>query len=272
MALTTAVTKYGVVRGVPAANPAHTVFRGVPFAKPPIGELRFAPPQPPEKWEGEKLCDKFSASAIQRKPFEDKDVKETSEDCLYLNVWTPAESPDEKLPVMFWVHGGGFITGTGTSAEFDGESFNKRGVILVTTNYRLGALGSLALPELYERDGTSGNNGLLDVMAALRWTWANIAAFGGDPGNITVFGFSGGGMTTRMLMSSPLTRDMIQRVIVESGSGITDSDYYRPLKEKIAICQNGMKRLGWTMEDLMTRDPDEINDKLQDATIGDLEF
>ena len=272
MALTTAVTKYGVVRGVPAANPAHTVFRGVPFAKPPIGELRFAPPQPPEKWEGEKLCDKFSASAIQRKPFADRDVVETSEDCLYLNVWTPAESPDEKLPVMFWVHGGGFITGTGTSAEFDGESFNKRGVILVTTNYRLGALGSLALPELYERDGTSGNNGLLDVMAALRWTWANIAAFGGDPGNITVFGFSGGGMTTRMLMSSPLTRDMIQRVIVESGSGITDSDYYRPLKEKIAICQNGMKRLGWTMEDLMTRDPDEINDKLQDATIGDLEF
>lgn len=272
MALTTAATKCGVLRGIPGRRPSTTVFKGVPYAKPPVGDLRFAPPQPPAPWEGELLCDRYSPSAIQRKPFADPDVREISEDCLYLNIWTPAESSDERLPVLFWVHGGGFVTGCGTSPEFDGEAFNKRGVILVTFNYRLGALGYLALPELFEKHGTAGNNGLLDQIAALRWVQANIAAFGGDPDNITVFGFSAGGMSTRMLMCSPLSRDIMKRVIVESGSGITDSDYYRPLKEKLDICVRGMKRLGWTMEDLMTRDASEVFDRLQDATIGELEF
>lgn len=272
MALITAVTKYGILRGVCGKDPSNTVFKGIPYAKPPIGELRFAPPRSTDPWEGEKLCDTFSPSAIQRRPFEDRDIREISEDCLYLNIWTPAKTPDEKLPVMFWIHGGGFITGCGTSPEFDGEALNRRGVILVTFNYRLGALGYLALPELAKRDGTTGNNGLLDQIAALRWVQANINAFGGDPDNITVFGFSAGGMSTRMLMCSPLSRDIMKRVIVESGSGITDSDYYRPLEEKMEICEHGMKALGWTLSDLMTKDASEVNDKLQDATIGELEF
>lgn len=272
MAMMTAVTKYGVLKGIAGKNPSTTVFKGVPYAKPPVGDLRFAPPQPPVPWDGELLCDRYSPSAIQRKPFEDEDVKEISEDCLYLNIWTPANSINEKLPVMFWVHGGGFTTGCGTSPEFDGEALNKRGVILVTFNYRLGALGYLALSELAERDGTTGNNGLLDQIAALRWVHSNIRAFGGDPDNITVFGFSAGGMSTRMLMCSPLSRDIMKRVIVQSGSGITDSDYYRPLKEKLEICERGMKKLGWTLKDIMANDASEVCDKLQDVTIGDLEF
>ena len=225
-----------------------------------------------DPWEGELLCDHYSPSAIQRKPFEDPDVTEISEDCLYLNIWTPAKAPNEKLPVMFWIHGGGFTTGCGTSKEFDGDAFNNRGVILVTFNYRLGALGYIALPELAKRDGTTGNNGLLDQIAALKWVQANISAFGGDPDNITVFGFSAGGMSTRMLMCSPLSRDIMKRAIVESGSGITDSDYYRPLEEKMDICERGMKSLGWTLEDIMMKDASEVCDKLQDATIGELEF
>ena len=272
MALTTAYTKYGVLRGIPGKTPSNTVFKGVPYAKPPVGSLRFAPPRPVDPWEGELLCDHYSPSEIQRKPFEDPDVTEISEDCLYLNIWTPAKAPNEKLPVMFWIHGGGFTTGCGTSKEFDGDAFNNRGVILVTFNYRLGALGYIALPELAKRDGTTGNNGLLDQIAALKWVQANISAFGGDPDNITVFGFSAGGMSTRMLMCSPLSRDIMKRAIVESGSGITDSDYYRPLEEKMDICERGMKSLGWTLEDIMMKDASEVCDKLQDATIGELEF
>lgn len=272
MALNTAATKYGVVKGVAGKDPATTVFKGVPYAKPPVGSLRFAPPQAPTPWEGELLCNQYSPSSIQRRPFVDRDIKEISEDCLYLNIWTPAESTDEKLPVMFWIHGGGFTTGCGTSDEFDGEALNRHGAILVTINYRLGALGFLALPELAERDGMTGNSGLLDQIAALKWVHENIGSFGGDPDNITVFGFSAGGMSTRMLMCSPLSRGMISRIIVESGGGITDSDYYRPLEEKLDICIRGMKKLGWTLEYLMEKDPSELSDTLDDATRGDLEF
>ena len=270
MSLLTVKTQSGIVRGIPGTDSSISVFKGIPYAKPPVGALRFAPPRPVDPWEGELLCDHYGASSFQKR--REGENLEMSEDCLTLNIWTPAAAPDAKLPVMFWVHGGGFIGGTGCSSEFDGELLGRKGVILVTFNYRLGALGYLALPELAERDGTTGNSGLLDQIAALRWVKANIEAFGGDKDNITTFGFSAGGMSVRMLMCSPLSRDMISRAIVQSGSGITDSDYYRPLKEKIEICKRGMERLGWTMEDLMTRDSEEVNQKLQDATIGDLEF
>lgn len=270
MAMLTVKTNCGSVRGIPGTDPSISVFKGIPYAAPPIGTLRFAPPRPVKPWEGELLCDHYGASSLQElRPGRELEM---SEDCLTLNIWTPANSTDEKLPVMFWVHGGGFIGGTGCSPTFDGELLGKKGVILVTFNYRLGALGFLALPELAERDGATGNSGLLDQMAALRWVKTNIEAFGGDKDNITIFGFSAGGMSVRMLMSSPLSRDMISHAIVQSGSGITDSDYYRPLEEKIAICKRGMERLGWTMEDIMTRDAREVNEKLQEATIGELEF
>jgi para-nitrobenzyl esterase len=273
MALEKAVTRYGILLGETGRDERTTIFKGVPYARPPIGEFRFAPPKEPTPWKGERHCDKYSPSAIQRKPFEDPDIQEISEDCLYLNIWTPANTAADKLPVMFWLHGGGFISGCGTSPEFDGEAFNRHGVILVTINFRLGALGFLALPELTQRDGMTGNSGLLDQIAALKWVYENISAFGGDANNITVFGFSGGGMSTRMLMCSPLSRGLIRRVIVQSGGGVTDSDYYRPLSEKMAICERGMAKLGWTLDDhLMKRDAGEVADTLQDATIGELEF
>ena len=273
MAILTAVTRYGTLRGVPGTNPDTTVFKGVPYAKAPTGELRFAPPQPVDPWQGEKLCGSFAPAPIQELPSEDYNVQgEISEDCLYLNIWTPAGHAGEKLPVMFWTYGGGFQTGDGSAPETNGEAMNRRGVILVTYNYRLGALGYLALPELAERFGTTGNIGLLDQIAALRWVRENISAFGGDPDNITIFGFSAGGMSTRMLMCSPLTRGMFSRLICQSGSGITDSDYYRPLSEKMAICRRGMERLGWTIEDLYRRDAREVNAKLQEVTVGELEF
>jgi para-nitrobenzyl esterase len=272
LALTTVSTKYGALRGVLGENSGNAVFKGIPYAKPPVRALRFQPPQEPRPWEGELRCCRYAPSAIQREPFEDPEVSEISEDSLYLNVWTPASDPGEKLPVMFWLHGGGFIAGSGASREFDGAALNRHGVILVTANYRLGALGFLALPELAERDGTTGNSGLLDQVAALKWVHGNIAAFGGDPGNITVFGFSAGGMSTRMLMCSPLARGLIRRVIVQSGGGISDSDYYRPLGEKMAICRKGMDRLGWSVEDIMEREAGEVADALHDATRDQLEF
>ena len=273
MALLTALTKYGPVRGIPGRDPVSTIFRGIPYAKPPVGPLRFGPAQPADPWTEERICDRFAPAPIQHKPYVDPNVSgETSEDCLYLNIWTPAESPEEKLPVMFWTYGGGFETGTGAAPETDGEAFSRKGVILVTYNYRLGALGYLALPELAAKFGMTGNMGLLDQVAALRWVKENISAFGGDPENITIFGFSAGGMSTRMLMSSPLTRTYFSRVICQSGSGITDSDYYRPLALKIAICQRAMKKLGWTMDDLYNREALDIFDTLQEATKPELEF
>lgn len=270
MALLTANTKYGILRGVPGRNPDNTVFKGVPYAKPPVGELRFAPPQECDPWKGEWICDRYQASAIQKLRHH-PDVKELSEDCLYLNIWTPANGPDEKLPVLFWIHGGGFIAGTGNTDEFDGEALNGQGVILITINYRLGALGYLALPELETLHGNTGNNGLLDQIAALKWVYENISTFGGDPENITVFGFSAGGMSVRMLACSPLTKGMISKIIVQSGGGITDSDYYRPLEEKMEICVRAMKNLGWTLHDLMEKDACEVSETLQAETLKEME-
>ncbi|MCD8068912.1 MAG: carboxylesterase family protein, partial [Lachnospiraceae bacterium] len=270
MAMLTAETKFGVVRGVPGHNGKSTVFKGIPYAKPPVGELRFAPPVPCDPWEGELLCDHFQASPLQEGAPR-REIPVISEDCLYLNIWTPAETGEEKLPVLFWVYGGGFVTGSGTEPEFGGEALNEKGAIVVTFNYRLSVMGFLALPQLLERDGVTGNSGLRDQMSALKWVHENIAAFGGDPDNITVFGFSAGGMSTRMLAVSPMSRDMIKRIIVQSGGGVTDSDYYRPLKEKMEICERGMARLGWDMEDLRTRDGMEIMKRLQEATITELE-
>jgi para-nitrobenzyl esterase len=280
----TVPTQYGLLKGVPGRDENVTVFKGIPYARPPVGMLRFTPPQRPLPWAGVLLCDKFSASAVQHKPFGDPDVREIGEDCLYLNIWAPAgaagktgggpagrESERGNCPVMFWIHGGGFVTGCGTSPEFDGEAFARKGVILVTVNYRLGALGFLALDALKARDGTTGNYGLLDQIAALSWVRGNIGAFGGDADNITVFGFSAGGMSARMLMCSPRARHMMRRVIVESGGGVTDSDNYRPLDEKIGVCRRGMDRLGWTADDLMKKDAGEVNDMLRDATAGELE-
>ncbi|MDI6875046.1 carboxylesterase/lipase family protein [Candidatus Solincola sp.] len=196
-------------------------FLGIPYAAPPVGELRWKEPQPVEPWVEVRPCLDYGPSCPQ--PRSDwtgqLDVGETSEDCLYLNVWTPARTQQDRLPVMVWIHGGAFQTGSGSLPIYDGTGLASRGVVVVTINYRLGPLGFLAHPLLSEESphGVSGNYGLLDQVAALEWVQRNIAAFGGDPGKVTVFGESAGGMSILYLMTSPLAEGLFQRAIVESG-------------------------------------------------------
>lgn len=268
MALLTVKTTYGIVRGVEGENGGNTRFLGIPFAKPPIGELRFAPPVQPDAWEGERLCDQFSCDCIQRgrgPGAETKPVENISEDCLYLNVFTPANFVDEKLPVMFWIYGGGFGGGRASDPEFDGDAINAEGAILVTFNYRCGPLGFFALPELDEKHGGSKNLGLLDQIMALKWVKENISAFGGDPEKVMVFGQSAGGISTRMLLTSPAAKGLFSRAAIHSGGGLNEADPVRPKDEFTGICKKCMEYLGWTYEDIMTRDAEEINAALDGA-------
>lgn len=264
MALLTAKTKYGVVKGVVSEkNAGHSIFKGIPFAKPPVGELRFAAPREPDCWEGELLCDQFPAACIQHlRPDQNFTI---SEDSLYLNVFTPAQSAGEKLPVLFWIYGGGFIGGYCAEAEFDGEAINQQGAILVTVNYRLSALGFFSIPELTEKNGFAGNVGLLDQIAALKWVHENIESFGGDPERVMIFGQSAGGMSVRMLLTSPLTEGLFSRAVPESGGGLNEGDRVRTREDFEGLCKKSMEYLGWTFEDIMTRDALEVNEKLNEA-------
>jgi len=267
MAIITATTKYGVIRGVPSAkNAEHTVFKGIPYAKPPVGELRFSRPADPESWEGERVCDTFSPDCIQGLPMgAPGPAQNISEDCLYLNVYTPAESAEDKLPVLFWIYGGGFSGGRGSNPEFDGEAINSKGAILVTINYRCGPLGFFALPELDEKYGASANLGLLDQIQALKWVHENIESLGGDPEKVMVFGQSAGGMSTRMLLTSPLTEGLMTRAVIESGGGLNEADPVRPAEEFKDICCRCLDCLGWTFEDVMTKDAYEVYSKLSET-------
>ena len=192
-----------------------TVYKGIPFATPPVGELRWKAPQPPAKWDGIKMADKFAPGPIQGgNPPSGK-----SEDCLYLNIWSPAKSADEKIPVMVWIFGGGFSFGSTAEPGYSGEKLAKKGVILVSISYRVAQIGFLAHPELSAENAhhVSGNYGLLDMIAALKWIQQNIAAFGGDPGKVTIFGESAGGIAVSMLCASPLAKGLFQGAISESG-------------------------------------------------------
>lgn len=221
----------GLLSGVPGNDPAVRVFKGIPFGAPPVGELRWRPTQPPAAWEGVRAADEFSPACPQMQreqgsfyqlEFQPEPLP-TSEDCLYLNVWTTAASAGERRPVMVWLYPGGFSWGSGSYAPFNGEALAKKGVVLVTINYRIGALGFLAHPDLTAESGrgASGNYGLHDQIAALRWIKGNIAAFGGDPDNVTLFGLSAGGISTNILVASPLAKDLFQRGIAQSGTSFT---------------------------------------------------
>ena len=211
-------TQSGRVSGVLLEKDSNLrVFRGIPYAAPPIGDLRWRAPQPPPKWEGIRVCDTFSKVAPQK--LRNKAKAEISEDCLYLNVWTKrAQQPAAKLPVMVWIHGGGLNTSWGHKAMYDGTAFAQRDVVLVSINYRLGALGFLAHPGLSaeSKEGVSGNYGFLDQIAALQWVQANIAEFGGDPDNVTIFGESAGGTSVSVLCASPLAKGFFHRAIIQS--------------------------------------------------------
>ena len=194
-------------------------YLGIPFAAPPIGGLRWKPPQPVEPWSGVKECTEFGPSCPQL-PFPDPgfDVGRMDEDCLYLNVWSPARSPDDGLPVMVWIYGGGYQWGSASQIIYNGASLAKKGVVVVTINYRVGALGFLAHPQLAEEspEGLLGNYGVLDNIAALEWVQQNIAAFGGDPSRVTIFGESAGASSVLALMQSPLTEGLFHRAIAQS--------------------------------------------------------
>lgn len=207
----------GKVRGVPGNNPLFTVFKGIPYAKPPVGDLRWRMPQPPDSWEGVRECDRFGNIPCQF--MDDDGIYTQSEDCLYLNVWTPAHRKDEKLPVLFWVYGGAFMGGYSNKPAYDGEALCREGVIMVSFNYRTGPLGMLSHPKMREENpyGSSGNLYYLDQIFALKWTRRNIAAFGGDPDRITIMGHSSGSVAVTSLAVSPLTAGDMAGCIILSG-------------------------------------------------------
>lgn len=211
----------GSVEGIASSEPAVTAFEGIPYAAPPVGNLRWREPQPVAPWTGVLKADHFGPRPMQEKIYSDMIFRDKgpSEDCLYLNVWTPAKTADDKLPVMVWIYGGGFSAGGSSEPRQDGAHLSSRGVIVVSMNYRLGVFGLLAHPELSAESGNgSGNYGLMDQAAALRWVHRNIAAFGGDLGNVTIFGESAGSFSVSALMASPQSKGLIQRAIGESGS------------------------------------------------------
>jgi para-nitrobenzyl esterase len=224
-------TTFGRLRGESAGG-LH-VFKGIPYAAPPVGRRRFQAPEPPASWSGERDATSFGARSIQPATgfglapeigalLAAAPPPPMSEDCLFLNIWTPALDDGGKRPVMVWLHGGAFVTGWGSSPIYDGSSLARHeDVVVVTLNHRLGLLGYLNLAELggsaFE---ASGNAGMLDIVAALRWLRDNIASFGGDPGNITLFGESGGGAKTSVLMAMPAARDLFQKAIIQSGPAV----------------------------------------------------
>lgn len=213
-------------------------FKGVPFAAPPVGALRWRAPQPVQAWPGVKQADTYSADCMQVPfPSDAAPLGTTpAEDCLYLNVWRPAGTPaDAKLPVMFWIYGGGFVNGGSSPSVYDGSKFAEKGVVFVSANYRLGRFGFFAFPELTKEnsDGMVGNYGFMDQIAALKWIQKNISAFGGDPNNVTAFGESAGGFSVSMLLTSPLTEGLFTKAIIESGGGRTNLGGQRYLNTAI---------------------------------------
>src|SRR5271167_2722253 len=199
------------------------VYKGIPYAAPPLGRLRWRPPEPVPAWTGVRPSNAFGPNSLQGVVWGDIDpfAVGVSEDCLYLNVWTPAAPGDAaRLSTMVWIHGGGFVAGSGAEPRYDGGRLAARGIVVVTLNHRLNALGFLAHPELTAESDhlASGNYGLLDLVAALEWVKRNIAAFGGDPAQVTIAGESAGSIAASVLMASPLAKGLFTRVIGESGA------------------------------------------------------
>lgn len=212
----------GLLEGAKDSNSEVRAFKGIPFAQPPVGDLRWKPPQPVKNWKGVRQAGQFGPRCMQASVFQDMIFRSNGmgEDCLYLNVWTPAKSASDRLPVLLYIYGGGFQAGDSSEGRYDGESLAKRGIVFVSMNYRLGAFGFMAHPELTKESShhASGNYGLLDQAEALKWVHHNIAAFGGDPKKITIAGESAGSFSVSALMASPLSRDMIAGAIGESGA------------------------------------------------------
>ncbi len=220
-------TQNGSIQGSTNADKSVCIFKGIPFAAPPVGNLRWKAPQPVNNWKGVKQCTEFQASPIQNKPapfycWTEEFIAQPeplSEDCLYLNVWTAAKNKTEKRPVLVWIYGGGLNSGSANCAIYNGEEMAKKGLVFVSINYRVGVMGFMAHPELTKESGynSSGNYGFLDQMAALQWVQKNIAAFGGDPSNVTIAGQSAGSFSVNALIASPLAKGLFHKAIAQSG-------------------------------------------------------
>src|SRR5271165_846755 len=214
-------TDQGKVQGKRSADGQTLEFLGIPFAAPPVGPLRWKPPQPAAKWKGVRQATSFGSRCMQQEHFDDMVFRDPgeSEDCLTLNVWAPAAKPKGKLPVMVWIFGGGFAGGGTSEPRQDGEHLTRKGVLVVSMNYRLGIFGFFATQELSAEDPhhAAGNYGLMDELACLQWVRRNIAAFGGDPNNVTIFGESAGSFAVSAQMASPLAKGLFQKAIGESG-------------------------------------------------------
>ena len=249
-------TKYGKVQGVELDGKYQgiTYFKAIPYAAPPVGALRWRPPQEPEKWDGVRNCDTFAKMAPQKFPpierfvpygldFYYEGYPECSEDCLYLNVCTGASDRNEKRPVYMWFHGGGLNTGFSYEIEFNPEELTRKGIIVVQVAQRLNVFGYLTLPQLSaEQGGASGNYGLMDQIQALRWVKENIAEFGGDPDNITIGGQSGGTTKVCSMVALPSTQGMVKRVICESG--LKWKQEFNPLEVAYRRSQKYLQKLG----------------------------
>jgi para-nitrobenzyl esterase len=220
----------GTIIGEPA-NPV-SVFRGIPYAAPPVGNLRWRPPQPAAPWQGIRECTRFAGISPQINMDPSISQLTRTEDCLYLNVMTPAKKADKKLPVLVWMHGGGYFAGCGNDNMWNGYRLPQQGAVVVSSTHRLGPFGLLAHPALSGESpqGVSGNYLFLDLIASLQWIQKNIAAFGGDPENVTIFGESGGGAKVSIMMVSPLAKGLFHKAICESGTSMVVSPS-KPLQD-----------------------------------------
>jgi len=266
MSITRTKTEQGIVQGI--QEDWGSIFKSIPYAAPPVGELRFAAPQPADSWDGTRKCTKWPDDTFRIfipipgmpvpkfKPVV-PDEHTCSEDCLYMNIWTPADTETDRLPVVFWMYGNG---GSSHSPAVNGEAFAKKGVILVTFNYRQDVFGWTGLKELADRDpnGSTGCTGLQDILFALKWVRRNIPHFGGDPDNITIAGHSAGAMFVKFLLTCREAEGLFRHAISMSGGGTWDIDPVYTKKEKIDFCQTILDKAGWTFEDVMTRSSEEV--------------
>ena len=263
-------TPYGIYEGVYSCDNSVEIFWGVPFAEPPVGNLRFQPPQKCQPFDGIKKCLQPPSSPMQPKPQVnncwtlDFQIPESpiSEDCLYLNIWRPAQMQDnQKLPVMVWIHGGGFVSGSGTLPIYGGETSAKNGVIFITLSYRVGIFGFLAHPQLTENSqfNTSGNYGILDQIEALKWIKENIEFFGGDKDNVIVLGQSAGAYSINALMVSPLAKNLFNKAILQSGGMVSKFPF---LSQNIQAAENyGVdfcQKNGLSLEQLKTMPAEDL--------------
>ena len=285
MAILKVKTNYGWVEGIPGGNQAVSLFRGIPYAAPPVGELRWKEPQPLKPWDGVLKAYKFTNICWQERVGSEGggDLIGTefycldhpmSEDCLTLNVWTPAKKGDEKLPVGVYFHGGGYSTGYGFLNCYDGEGFAKRDCVFVTVTHRLNLFGFLAHPWLTAENEhhSSGNYGALDLIAALKWVKENIEYFGGDPDCVTIFGQSGGGGKVQTMIASPLAKGLFRRAIMQSGGALPNKTNARYLSKSEEFGVKFFEYMGFkNLEEARAADPEALLKGLKEFTSGSRE-